>query len=191
VTSAGRHQTGLRTTHGEEEFEKLSGHYLADEVAGNYRAIDKLVEQAAWDRLPRRPAEQFWESCVRVATEVQPGAFQHIPGDQRTKRNRNAPEGSTVTTTPPFACRRRQNENIESDSCTQPVGAAEVEYNPWHPTRLPANKNRTPVFHLFHVVAAIQVLRALEVTARAGRSMPPPADRPRGPVIPPHDGRPI
>ena len=38
----------LRVTHGAEEFEKLSGYYLADEVAGNYRAVDKLVAAAEW-----------------------------------------------------------------------------------------------------------------------------------------------
>jgi DDE family transposase len=60
----------LKTSHGEEEFEKLSGYYLADEIAGNYRAIDKLILQRMWEQLARQAVQEFWQWCVRLAAQV-------------------------------------------------------------------------------------------------------------------------
>jgi len=39
-------EAGVAADARREEFEKLSGYYLADEVAGNYRAVDVLVAAA-------------------------------------------------------------------------------------------------------------------------------------------------
>jgi Transposase DDE domain len=69
----------LRVTHGEEEFEKLSGYYLADEVVGNYRAVDKLMAAAEWAALRAEPAERFWDWCCRVAAWVRTRGFHKHP----------------------------------------------------------------------------------------------------------------
>ena len=74
----------LRVTHGEEEFEKLSGYYLADEVAGNYRAVDKLVAAAEWAALESQPAAKFWEWCRGVGSEVRThGLHKHTRGPRK------------------------------------------------------------------------------------------------------------
>ena len=74
----------LRVTHGEEEFAKLSGYYLADEVAGNYRAVDVLVAEAEWQALGTTPAEGFWEWCQSVASRVRTaGMHKHSRGPKK------------------------------------------------------------------------------------------------------------
>lgn len=74
----------LRVTHGEEEFEKLSGYYLADEVAGNYRAVDVLVEEAEWLALGATPGEGFWGWCQSVASRVRTaGMHKHPRGPKK------------------------------------------------------------------------------------------------------------
>jgi hypothetical protein len=69
----------LRVTHGEEEFEKLSGYYLADEVAGNYRAVDVLVEEAEWLALGTTPEAGFWGWCQSVASRVRTAGMDKHP----------------------------------------------------------------------------------------------------------------
>lgn len=74
----------LRRTHGEEEFEKLSGYYMADEVAGNYRAIDVLVAEAEWRALGAEPAADFWDWCRSVASRVRTrGLHKHPRGPKK------------------------------------------------------------------------------------------------------------
>jgi hypothetical protein len=74
----------LRMTHGEEEFERLSGYYLADEVAGNYRAVDVLVAEAEWSALASEPAEMFWEWGRSVASRVRArGLHKHPRGPKK------------------------------------------------------------------------------------------------------------
>jgi hypothetical protein len=74
----------LRVTHGEEEFEKLSGYYMADEVAGNYRAVDVLVAAAEWAALRSRPAAEFWEWCRGVGAAVRTrGLHKHPRGPKK------------------------------------------------------------------------------------------------------------
>lgn len=74
----------LRITHGQEEFEKLSGYYLADEVAGNYRAVDVLVAEAQWRELGAEPAEGFWSWCLSVAARVRTrGLHKHPRGPKK------------------------------------------------------------------------------------------------------------
>ncbi len=79
----------LRVTHGEDEVEKLSGYYLADEVAGNYRAIDVLVRQSTWRSLSVLPARRFWKWTVEVASQVRTRAFHKHP---RGPKNPNKPK---------------------------------------------------------------------------------------------------
>ena len=69
----------LRATHGEEEFERLSGYYLADGVAGNYRAVDVLVSEAEWLALGAEPAEGFWGWCRGVAARVRTRGLHKHP----------------------------------------------------------------------------------------------------------------
>ena len=74
----------LRVTHGVEEFEKLSGYYMADEVAGNYRAVDKLVAEAEWLALRSAPAEEFWQWSVAVGSRVRTrGLHKHPRGPKK------------------------------------------------------------------------------------------------------------
>jgi Transposase DDE domain len=69
----------IRSTHGEAEADKLSGYYLADEIAGNYRAIDALLPQCELDDLATRSAKRFWNWCRRVARQIRPQAFYTNP----------------------------------------------------------------------------------------------------------------
>ena len=74
----------LRITHGEAEFEKLSGYYLADEVSGNYRAVDVLVAEAEWLGLGAKPSEDFWGWCRGVASRVRTrGLHKHPRGPRK------------------------------------------------------------------------------------------------------------
>ena len=74
----------LRVAHGAAEFAKLSGYYLADEVAGNYRAVDTLVAAAEWAALRAEPAEGFWGGCRRVASWVRTrGLHKHPRGPKK------------------------------------------------------------------------------------------------------------
>jgi hypothetical protein len=74
----------LRVTHGEEEFAKLSGYYMADEVAGNYRAVDALVAEAEWRALEAAPVETFWDWCRGVASRVRTrGLHKHPRGPKK------------------------------------------------------------------------------------------------------------
>jgi hypothetical protein len=74
----------LRVTHGPEEFEKLSGYYMADEVAGNYRAVDVLVAEAEWSALASEPAERFWEWGRAVASRVRTRGLHKHPRGPKT-----------------------------------------------------------------------------------------------------------
>jgi hypothetical protein len=74
----------LRVTRGEEEFEKLSGYYMADEVAGNYRAVGALVAEAEWRALGAEPAEGFWGWCRGVASRIRTrGLHKHPRGPKK------------------------------------------------------------------------------------------------------------
>jgi hypothetical protein len=81
----------LRVTHGEEEFAQLSGYYLADEVAGHYRAVDALVSEAEWLALGAEPAAGFWAWCVVVASRVRTqGLHKHPRGPKRPQPPRTS-----------------------------------------------------------------------------------------------------
>jgi hypothetical protein len=69
----------LRVTHGAGELEKLSGYYMADEVAGNYRAVDVLVAEAEWGALEAAPAQTFWDWCRGVASRVRTRGLHKHP----------------------------------------------------------------------------------------------------------------
>jgi hypothetical protein len=74
----------LRVTHGMEEFEKLSGYYMADEVAGNYRAVDVLVAEGEWSALGSEPAEGFWRWSQAVGSLVRTrGLHKHARGPKK------------------------------------------------------------------------------------------------------------
>lgn len=78
----------LRCTHG-VELEELSGYYLADELAHNYRAVDVLVRQPRWDALGRLAVGACWAWCLTVAARLRPAAFQKHPrGPKRPQPKR-------------------------------------------------------------------------------------------------------
>jgi hypothetical protein len=76
----------LQVSHGLEEVEKLSGYYLADEVAGNYRAIDTLIGPANWRRLSASSPQRFWRWSVNVASRVRTRAFHKHPRGPKNPR---------------------------------------------------------------------------------------------------------
>ena len=79
----------IRTTHGEAEFERLSGYYLADELAKNYNAIEILVNTAAWQRHQHLKPRIFWSWTQRVAQRIRTRAFhKHPRGPKRPRAAR-------------------------------------------------------------------------------------------------------
>lgn len=72
-------QRALALTQGKDVTDGLSGYYLADEIAGNYRAVDVLVQPTEWDQLVSRSAKSFWSWCLRMATQIRPAAFAAHP----------------------------------------------------------------------------------------------------------------
>jgi len=74
----------IKAAHGEEEYDRLSGYYLADEIAGNYRAIDRFVKQATWNRLAETTAPKFWRWCRQLAGEIRTSAFYTHPRGPKT-----------------------------------------------------------------------------------------------------------
>ena len=78
----------LRVSHGDDELERLSGYYLADEVAGNYRAVDVLIRQNTWRRLSALSPRRFWQWTVEVSSKVRTRAFHKHP---RGPKNPNKP----------------------------------------------------------------------------------------------------
>jgi hypothetical protein len=76
----------LRLTHGVDAFAKLSGYSLADEVAGNYRAVDVLVAESAWAALADTPAAAFWEWSRSVSSRVRTrGLHKHPRGPKEPR----------------------------------------------------------------------------------------------------------
>jgi IS4 transposase len=69
----------LRATQGEEEFEKLSGYYLADEVAGHYRSVDKMVPEEEWSALGAKSPVDFWRWCQSLGAQVRTRALHKHP----------------------------------------------------------------------------------------------------------------
>jgi Transposase DDE domain len=79
----------LRGEHGQEEFEKLSGYYMADEVVGNYRAVDRLVAAAEWRALGEASAAAFWAWSRAVAARVRTrGLHKHPRGPKKPQPRR-------------------------------------------------------------------------------------------------------
>jgi hypothetical protein len=60
--------------------------YLADEVAGNYRAVDVLVSEAEWRALGAAPAAGFWAWCRVVAARVRTRGFHKHPRGPKKPR---------------------------------------------------------------------------------------------------------
>jgi hypothetical protein len=69
----------IEAEHGDALAQQLSGYYLADEIAGNYRAIDALLEQPELDRLAVQAPQAFWRWCRHTARHIRPAAFTAQP----------------------------------------------------------------------------------------------------------------
>lgn len=81
----------LRSTHGEDEVEKLSGYYLADEIAGNYRAVNALLTQPELDALTTHSVKRFWSWCQSVSRKIRLQAFyRHRRGPKRPRPKRKS-----------------------------------------------------------------------------------------------------
>jgi IS4 transposase len=79
----------IRTTHGQTELDRLSGYYLADELAKNHHAIDVLVTKTEWQRIERLPVRAFWNWSQRVAKRIRTRGFhKHPRGPKRPSAKR-------------------------------------------------------------------------------------------------------
>ena len=83
-------KAALKLTHGPEEFDKLSGYYLADEIAGNYRAVDVLMTQSELNRLAAKKPKPFWKWCLSVANQIRIDAFRSHPRGPKRPRPKRA-----------------------------------------------------------------------------------------------------
>jgi Transposase DDE domain len=96
----------LTKVHGPEEYAQLSGYYLADEIAGNDRAIAALIEASIWEAMTSQTAAEFWQWCVAVASQVRTGALHtHPRGPKKPK-----PKRTTGKRRPHFSTYRLQRE---------------------------------------------------------------------------------
>jgi hypothetical protein len=80
----------LALAHGESVTDGLSGYYLADEIAGNYRAVDVIVPPADWDSLATSSISSFWRWCIRMAKQIRLTAFKTHPRGPKYRRPRGA-----------------------------------------------------------------------------------------------------
>lgn len=69
----------IRATHGEEELERLSGYYLADELEKNYHAVDVLIEMADWRKLQQLPPRSLGKWARQIAERIPTRAFHKHP----------------------------------------------------------------------------------------------------------------
>lgn len=84
----------LRISHGEAEFERLSGYYLADEVARNYQAVGVLIAHAGWERLARQAPPVFWAWCLALARQVRTAGYpKHPRGPKKARPPRQSGKG--------------------------------------------------------------------------------------------------
>lgn len=83
-------KAAVRITHGPEKFDKLSGYYLADEIAGNYRAVRVLMTQTELDGLVTKKPKAFWNWCLSVAAQIRVDAFYSHPRGPKRPRPKRA-----------------------------------------------------------------------------------------------------
>jgi hypothetical protein len=65
----------LKTAQG-VKLEELSGYYLADELAGNYRAVTALMGEEAWREVAALPEPSFWQWGLALARQIRAKALQ-------------------------------------------------------------------------------------------------------------------
>jgi hypothetical protein len=75
--------------HGQEEMDRLSGYYLADELCKNQHAIEVLVDETQWQRIRSLPRGAFWNWAKRTAQRIRLRAFyKHPRGPKRPPSQR-------------------------------------------------------------------------------------------------------
>lgn len=73
------------------EAAELSGYYLADEIAANYRAVNRLVSSSTWQELASWPEKAFQHWCHQITQQVRPAAFhKHPRGPKRSPPRRTS-----------------------------------------------------------------------------------------------------
>ncbi|HWE37597.1 MAG TPA: transposase [Isosphaeraceae bacterium] len=129
----------VRVTHGAAEFEKLSGSYPADEVAGGDRAVDVLVAAAEWRALGTAPAGRSWRWCLEVAARVRTGGLhKHPRGPKRQGQRRLHP---VHVETGSLASYAGSSSNSGQSRSTTATGSASIRApNCWHATRNAARR---------------------------------------------------
>ncbi|MDX1948697.1 MAG: hypothetical protein SFU86_25135 [Pirellulaceae bacterium] len=69
----------VRGIHGDDEWQRLSGYYLADELARNYQAVDALMDDNPWQDVRQQSPQAFWIWTQAVAQQLRPAAFDKHP----------------------------------------------------------------------------------------------------------------
>lgn len=72
-------QQAVRATHGDDAWERLSGYYLADELAKNYHAIDVLIDATQWQEIQQQSSPKFWEWTQSIVRQLRVAAFHKHP----------------------------------------------------------------------------------------------------------------
>lgn len=85
----------LSAAHGAAVWDRLSGYYLADELATNSRAVESPVGVPGLSRLAGMPTEDFWGWCREVAAQVEVAVLEKTKprGPKRPQPKRRSGKG--------------------------------------------------------------------------------------------------
>ena len=99
----------VRAAHGPDKAEKLSGYYLADEVAGTRRGLLIAIPEAAWGVFQRMTAAQLAEVLRELAGKVRLAAFRrHRRGPKKPPVKRTYDQDQPHVSTAKLLEQRRQ-----------------------------------------------------------------------------------
>jgi hypothetical protein len=102
----------LSEVHGAAVWDRLSGYYLADELATNSRAVELLVGEAGLSRLAGMPTESFWRWCCEVASRVEVAVLEKTKprGPKRPQPKRRSGKGKPHYSTHRLLTEARQSK---------------------------------------------------------------------------------
>jgi hypothetical protein len=102
----------LSEAYGAAVWDRLSGSYLAEELATNTRAVESLVGKAGPSRLARMPAPRFWSWCREVAARVEVAVFEKTKprGPKKPQPKRRSGKGKPHCSTYRLLVQARQSK---------------------------------------------------------------------------------
>lgn len=86
-------RAALRSAHGADTEAGLSGHYLADEVAADFRPVDKLVPPGDWAPWRALPATGLARVLEQLAARVRTGGLKKHPRGAKKPAGKRLPAG--------------------------------------------------------------------------------------------------